>query len=434
MLTGQRIQLLVAIALVGWNVGVADGREDRVAKLNAQGIARFEQGQFVEAQELFRQALAIEPTATEIRTNLGKTFAALGAQILAEAATTGSATGSRKALESLQQALLYWQGDAETFHAIGWCHLHLVEFDAARRALERAIAFVDSEAKSWRLLSSTLERLNNLDGAIDICKRGLARFVGDQYLADRLHRLLLDQRALREFLSVEVGHFRLFHPPELPRERAVALLHTLTNVTEDLARRWAVKVPPGKTVICYPPGEFNSRTGLHEEVAGAYDGRIRIAFPTELEAGGLKTEQVIRHEAVHLMLHLRGELPPRWLDEGLAQNWDGESRADWEAKWTDLLKQSPGVSLEARERSLGTNRNESARQLAALYLHSYFFVRHLLAIGGEYRMDMVIREVGRGVGWEAALKSVYGKSSGDLEADWRASEIKKLSEPRKSAG
>ncbi|MCA8961121.1 MAG: hypothetical protein KDC38_11440, partial [Planctomycetes bacterium] len=187
--------------------------------------------------------------------------------------------------------------------------------------------------------------------------------------------------------------------------------------------RWGVRISEPVAVICYPPGEFARRTGLHEEVGGAFDGRIRIAFPDELREGGLELSRVVRHEAIHLLLHRIGsQPPPRWLDEGLAQLYDGEDREPWRGRFRELLAAQPNVAVDERE---GFDKSRDLTNWAALYLHSYFFCRHLLDTGHDFRLDMMLREVTQGRTWTEAFAAVYGASVREIDQKWRRA----LSEP-----
>ena len=191
---------------------------------------------------------------------------------------------------------------------------------------------------------------------------------------------------------------------------------TLDKTFDSFVRRWDLADPRGVVVICYPPGEFSSRTGFHEDVGGAFDGRIRVAFPSELEDGGLTVDRVVRHEAIHLLLHSAGASPPRWLDEGVAQYLDGEERSRWWPQFRKALKAAPNVGLLDRERRFD---HADRASWSVLYLHSFFFVKHLVKIGSEFRLDMVVREVRQGRRWGVAVESVYGSSASELDRKWR---------------
>lgn len=391
---------------------------ERAAELNAEGVRLFEAGEFPRALQCFEAALALHPDASEIRTNLGKSHAALGIRILEEGLPAGLDGASlRRARDSLHKALLFWPGDADTLLALGLCHLELDELGEAERVLERSTAAAPRAARGWRLLGSARERRGHTDPALHAYEQALALEPDDAELRVRLHRLRHDQLALAEAPRLVSARFRIHYPAALPRARVEALQALLDSFCADLERRWALAPVSGATVICYAPGEFTRQTGFHEHVGGAFDGRIRVAFPTDLAEGGLHLDQVVRHEAVHLLLHRLPTRPPRWLDEGLAQLLDGEDRATHRAGFLELVRRQPHMGIEERQRA---SAHDDVQRWAALYLHSFFFVQHLSETHGAFRLDMVVREAARGGDWEAAFRTVLGTTPAVLDQRWRA--------------
>lgn len=436
---GGRLALAVAIAGVLWSVDLepAEGRvgsddAQRAAAFNDAGIRAFEAAEYAKAIREFQRALDLDPSAAEIRTNLGKAHVAAGVVLLESAATgRGGTAESRRALEQFNLGLVYWKGDADTHHARGWCHLHLRELEAAHRALMQSITLAPQSFRSWHLLGVVRERQHRLEDALKAFEKASGLRPGDETLTARLKRLGYDLEAEREYASLDRDGFRVLYSPELSRDQAEAIHRGLVETSTEFTRRWGKKPPKKVTAICYPPGEFSSRTGLHEQVGGAFDGRIRLAFPSELEEGGLGIGQVVKHETIHLMLHQLGDPPPRWLDEGLAQFLDGDTRSSWEGRWRALVRKDPNTGLEDRAAGFALGRADT---WATLYLHSFFFVRHLAERGGEFRLDMMIREVGAGRTWAAAFESVYGKSVADMDREFRAAIIASSKSDRTSGG
>lgn len=422
--------LVLVLCLTIGSVGAEDPR--RAATYNEAGIAAFEAGDYAKAVREFQRALELRPSSADIRTNLGKAHAAAGVVLLESAASgRGGTAESRRALEQLNLALVYWRGDVDTHHARGWCHLHLREYAAAAEALRKATELDSDSFKSWHLLGVVHEREHRLEKAVEVFERAHALRPGDARLGIRLRRLRCDIEAERDYTALDGKGFRLLYPPSLDRERAKEIHSTLVATADEFSRRWGKKPPPKVTAICYPPGEFSARTGLHEEVGGAFDGRIRLAFPEELESGGLGIDQVVKHETIHLMLHQLGDPPPRWLDEGLAQYLDGESRSGWAGQWRRLVRKAPNVGIEDRARQFEQERSET---WSVLYLHSFFFVQHLVERGGEFRLDMMVREVGGGKTWAAAFESVYGKTVAEMDRDYRYSLIEESKQGFRAPG
>lgn len=392
------------------------------AAKNSEGVRYFQQGDFAQALQSFLAAHKELPGSDEVRRNLGKTYAALGIGILEAAMTTEIGdTPYRRALENLQKALLHWKGDADTYHAVALCHIQLKDLPAAQKALEQGLALQPDAYPSWRMLASILERRSQFAAAEKALDRAAAlNPAARAEIDDRRKRLRYDREALTEYPDIKSARFRVVYPKSLGREKAEEVQRLLDEVCGDLEKRWSLKAPQGTTVICYPPGEFSKRTGFHEDVGGAFDGRIRIAFPKELRLGGLHLAQVVRHEGAHLMMHQLGVRAPRWLDEGVAQYIDRESRDALRPQFINLVRKYPGLGVQDRERRF---REDDPASWGALYLHGFFFIEHVCKSAGEFRFDMIIREAARGKSWDDAFAAVLGKPIAELDRSWRSTLI-----------
>lgn len=393
------------------------GAASDAAALNDEGVKLFSEGKHAEALRCFERALQCDPGSREIRTNIGKTHAAIGVTILNDAARIGGVRpAAARAQEPLRLALLHWDGDSDTWHALGYCHLELREIDPACRALERAVDFEGAGYRSWRLLGVAHELAGRLADGERAYERALALKPADSEVAIRLHRLRSDREALASYQVLRSDRCRIHYPESVRADLVLRVRDTLEAICAEMERRWTFRVPGPVVVICYPPGAFSEMTGLAREVGGAFDGKIRVAFPEELPAGGLDLTQVVRHEAIHMMLRALGEAPPRWLDEGLAQILDGDARADWQARWDALRAAEPQVGIWEREARF---RDDDPATWVPLYLHAFFFLRHLRDNGQEFRIDMMAREVARGRSWDEAFRGVYSEGADAIDRRFR---------------
>jgi len=388
---------------------------DEVEEIHGRAVAHYERGEYREALDLFERALALAPEEPAIRVSLGRTLVALAAQLL-EGSEGADSRILDRASSLLRRALLHWEGDAATYELIALCALRQERLDEAERALATAVERDPTAARAWRLLGVVRDRRGRTAEAIEALERAMELRPEDAETARRLRRLRSDREITATGRPLESARFRVFVPSAISLEGARGVVDRLEATSAELERRWGSEPPRGVEVILYPPGEFSLRTGFAEEAGGAFDGRIRIAFPDELAAGGLTLEQVIRHETAHLLLHrLPGSLP-RWLDEGLAQLADGGERGDWLERFRAQGGGAAEIGLAARERALERDRAES---WAGLYLHSYLFLRDLEERHGRFRLDLVVRRLARGDGIDAAFVEVYGSSPAELDRGWR---------------
>ncbi len=394
----------------------AQDPSEEAVRLHREAVGLYERKEYRRALKKFEEALALAPGEKAIRVSLGRSCVAVASQLLDSAGNTDSRELAHAA-SLLQKALLHWEGDAATHELIAMCAIRRDRLDEAERALTKAVEFDRDSARAWTLLGVIRDRRGKISMAIEALQRALEIRPSDPELLRRLRRLEHDRLTISEGRPLESSRFRVYVPNSLPLASGRSVLEQLTKVSEELERRWGGTPPSRAEVILYPPGEFSRRTGFAEEVGGAFDGRIRIAFPTELEEGGLSLEQVIRHEAAHLFLHRFSVTLPRWLDEGLAQLVDGGDRSPWPPQFLERGGAAAAIGLRERERSV---EEEKPQSWAGLYLHSYLFLRHLEELHGQFRLDLTIRRIARGESVGSAFQAVYGETPEQLDRQWRS--------------
>ncbi len=420
--------LLILASTLAWSA--QDGSGDRVAKLNREGIAFFERGEYRRALSRFESALKLEPQSKQIRENIGRTYTAVGIQLLNQAEALSSGPDDiRRALEQFNLGLLYWEGDLETLHALSWCHIQLGELKSGEAQLERALELDRKSFKSWRLLGVCLERQNRLRAALKAYREALELNPEDPEVKLRHHRIKNDLTALEEYPVEKRGAIHLYAPSSYNAPQRRIIIEAIEKTLSDYLVRWDITPPSKIVVIAYEKGQFAVRTGLSKDIGGAFDGRIRVAHPDELEEGDLELQVVLRHETVHLLLRQLSERAPRWLDEGIAQALDGGTRGSWRGRLLELLRGDPDRGIADRERQFREDRPET---YSALYLHGLFLVDYLIERYGAFRLDMVVREVKGGSSWLAALERVYGQPIERIDSEWRAQLLE--SERPKPAG
>ena len=151
---------------------------------------------------------------------------------------------------------------------------------------------------------------------------------------------------------------------------------------------------------------------------GIYDGKIRIPVGgIEKETPGLR--RLLYHEYTHAVVRAIAPHCPTWLNEGLAQYFEGREIEPGMREALKRLAQSgklPSLSqLEGSFMGLSTN------QAMFAYLFSLSSTRYVIDTHGMYRIKSALEELGSGADTAAAIDRGISISYEDLERGWKRS-------------
>ncbi|MBW2702542.1 MAG: hypothetical protein JRF33_17120 [Deltaproteobacteria bacterium] len=146
------------------------------------------------------------------------------------------------------------------------------------------------------------------------------------------------------------------------RERKTAehVASILCRVAPDLAKRFGVdlSIKPIELIVTEDMRSFTKRTGMSFFTAGVhFNGRI-ITPPAGRLRESMNVEDVLKHELVHLLVYrLVGNRCPIWLNEGLAQHYEGRAvsgtgpTSEAELNMVERVWRSKGSSILERRQA-----------------------------------------------------------------------------------
>lgn len=225
---------------------------------------------------------------------------------------------------------------------------------------------------------------------------------------DRLREKILkgerELQAGRHYTFATTPHFNVRYGDDLDPELASAVVDTLEEqywVLSDLFRHAPLQPI---TVLLYPERAFRDVTQAPDNVAGLYDGKIRVPL------GGVRrldprARSLLVHELTHAVIHAktRGNCP-RWLHEGLAQRM--EERPLTDADRLEIVHLLDGIAPH-------TWQDHTLSYPAALSL-----VIHLERRRGLDGLVRVLERLGEGASIDRALESVYGERYESICRRW----------------
>jgi len=336
-------------------------------------------------------------------------------------------------------SLVLFEGLAERTArlAAGKSALERREFEAASRTFLDLIRS-DPDLSAARVGYTLAEMAMDRDQlALDVVLEGLAREPGHprlrELLGDLRNREERVEEAVREWreafraepsdrLREKIGkgerelqagryytfattpHFNVRHDEDLDPDLASEVVDTLEAQYWSLADRLRHAPPQPITVLLYPKTEFHDVTRAPENVAGLYDGKIRVPL------GGVRrldprARSLLVHELTHAVVHskTRGNCP-RWLHEGLAQRMEGRELT--EANRVEILSLLDGIPPHSWQ-------DQILSYPAALSL-----VRYLESRRGFDGLVRLLDTLSDGADVPRAVFDVYGESYEELCRRW----------------
>ena len=270
--------------------------------------------------------------------------------------------------------------------------------DDARRLLVDALRIDPSLTAASLLLGSLLYQSGDLDGAIGVYQRAQALGSTHPELARQLDAWRKEASLHDGFRRTLGDHFTvLFEGPAQAdlADRAVTILEAAYWRIGTALNAYPTDVV---TVILYTREQFRDITRSPEWAGGSFDGRIRVPVQGVLQ-NGAEFERVLAHEFTHALIQsLAPRNVPTWLDEGLADCFDG---GDIRRKEEQVRRAETRLPLKRLERSFA---GLSTSEATLAYAQSATAVRLLLDQAGAPALVNLLMDLGRGSRFDDAFE------------------------------
>jgi len=346
------------LCLMALYVGPAHA-QSRVNELNDAGWKALRDGYGNRAAVLFADALALRPDDPVLLMGAGAAAHAQGKQ--------------KDAMTRLQQALKVKPDLTPASVLLGQIAFDEGEVDLAVRTYESALKYAPGDAEITRML--------------------------DEWRKDAGVHGSFDELRYERFRILFEGHDE--------RSLAMEATRVFNSAFFRIAGRLGEYPPDTIVAVLYTEQQFRDVTRAPKWSGGAYDGRIRIPVAGASQQPEL-FEKVLTHELTHAVI--AGIAPagvPAWLNEGLAQYFDGTDANAARRRMKALGRSIPLKQLEGGFGGLGA----AAAQVA--YDESLLAV-NVIAERPGFVWTPLLHQLEGGESVEDALRS-FGFSYEDLE-------------------
>ena len=167
------------------------------------------------------------------------------------------------------------------------------------------------------------------------------------------------------------------------------------------------------TVILYPPSSFEQVKGLSHQVAGLYDGKIRLPIGAHSQSQE-NLKRILWHEYTHSLVHdLAKGRCPIWLNEGIAVLQETRVFPIDSRTIQEILQKRPLIpwsQLWQEEYAQG--------DLEFHYVQGYLVAQYLVRHWGWNDLVSLLKRLGQGYPIGDALQAQYKEDPRTLEKEW----------------
>jgi tetratricopeptide (TPR) repeat protein len=253
------------------------------------------------------------------------------------------------------------------------------------------------------VLGSLRDREERVDDALAAWREAF-RLQPTDRVRDKIMKAERELAAGRDYEFSAAAHFTMRYDGKLDQDLVAKMTDFLEDRFTELTQLYRHAPSQPITVLLYPQQEFHDVTQVGSEVAGLYDGKIRVPLGglTQLTPSACR---VLTHELTHAIVQSksRGNCP-RWLHEGLAQI--AESRTVRRADTVKLAK------------SVRADNPATWPDAAFSYPAALSFTRFLEERRGFDMLVSLVGRLGDGDSPNAALSALYGATYAELAAEW----------------
>jgi tetratricopeptide (TPR) repeat protein len=341
-------------------VASVHGQSSRVSELNDAGWKALRDGYEDRAASLFAEALTLRPNEPVLLMGAGVAAHAQGKQ--------------KDAMSSLQMALDVMPGLTPASLLLGQIAYDEGEVDRAIRTYEEALKHAPGNAE----LTRTLEEWRS------------------------------EASVHKSFDELRYDRFRVLFEGHAEQSLAAQATSVFNTEFFRIANMLGEYPPNTIVAVLYTEQQFRDLTRAPAWAGGQYDGRIRLPVAGASQQPDL-FQRVLTHELTHAII--AGIAPsgvPAWLNEGLAQYFDGTDVSSAGRRMRALGRSIPLRSLK------GSFGRLSAAEAQVAYDESVLAVS-VIAERPAFGWTRLLHQLADGQSFDDVIGS-YGFSYADLEA------------------
>ncbi len=320
--------------------------------------------------------------------------------------------------DSFQQALEYNDSAPEGHLGLGIAYYYLRDDSETERELSKTLELNPKSSIAYQFLGELYYRKDDLKTAVSYWEKAVELNPNLTYIRERLDRIRKEHNAEKDFNREVASHFLIKYEGREKIDTGRIVIRILEDAYSEVGRSLSFYPDQEIQVILYSGQQFQEVTSAPGWSSGLFDGKIRLPI------GGIEREtQALRmnlfHEYTHAAVRAITPRCPTWLNEGLAQYFEGRQiDPRQQENFKQLAQAGKLTSLTNLE---GSFMGLSSSQAQSAYLISLSSVRYMIDTFGLYRVKGVLEELARGADTNTALGRGIMLSYEEFECGWKRS-------------
>lgn len=301
---------------------------------------------------------------------------------------------------------------------LGLAYFNLRDDRNAERELLKVLEIDPKAFMAYQFLGELYYRKDDLETAVTYWEKAVAVNPGANDVRTRLERVRKEHKAERDFNRDLSGHFLIKYEGREKIEAGRIILRILEDAYGEVGRALSLYPDQEIQVILYSGQQFEEVTSAPGWSSGIFDGKIRMPIGgIEKETPGLRG--LLYHEYTHAVVRKITSRCPTWLNEGLAQYFEGRQIDTQQKEMLKRLVQTgmlPSLTnLEGPFLGFGRDQAKEA------YIISLSSVRYMIDSFGMYRIRGVLDELAKGAGTDKAISNSIMLSYEEFQRGWKKS-------------
>ncbi|NOY53979.1 MAG: tetratricopeptide repeat protein [Deltaproteobacteria bacterium] len=389
-------------------VDVSARKDSEGIRWNNEGVTFMKEGRYDDAVDRFQRALKRLPDEIVLRRNLQRAWLQKG-----YAAMKGK--DNEGAIAAFEEAVKVLDPSPDIYKFMGVAALNLSDTTRAERYFKEYLSRVPRDPEVEKMFGELLYKQNRLKEGISHLKNYLSANPDDVKIRKLVDKAGREAEAEAGFDTREGEHFDVRYDGRENTEAGWLVISLLDEAYQRIGAEFNY-YPAGRlTTILYSDDDFRAVTRTPDWTGGVYDGKIRIPI------GGLKErsdqlERVVNHEYTHALIRrMVGRDIPTWLNEGLAQYFEGEPLKVHDRNVAYILRSRDVLPLRDLEGSFLKMGGDTA---SLAYTESFTVVDYIIRNHGIYAVQKMLGDLASGVPFEKSLVAATGMDYAGLREAW----------------